>query len=240
MRSNPLVSVLGSAVAAFSGECIRQHVGANFVSPAAFAEKRGGDSDNHNPCLHQQQQPPPLPPPPSPPPLPRRQTELYIPASRVQRVVAHPTSPGFLAWSLLFSCCLAHPSVMLRRNRVIEAGGYDPAAEPSEDYDLWLRMEASAPGCLANTGEVRCGQSAPGEPTMVGSPYTPALDEQTGVRAMACAGWYMGGIRPRGGGGGGIWDTECLSRLFFFALFPSPPHPSILYLSLRAKHHRRA
>lgn len=160
MRGNPLVSVLGSAVAVFSGECVRQPGGANVVdSPSVFSEQRGGDSDHHHHLHHDQQQQQQTPPPLSPPPpvLPRRrQTDVFIPASRVQRVVAHPTAPGFLAWSLLFSCCLAHPSVMLRRDRVIEAGGYDPTAEPSEDYDLWLRMETSAPGCLANTGEVRC------------------------------------------------------------------------------------
>lgn len=75
--------------------------------------------------------------------------------SGVQRIVRHPTDPAFLAWSMLFGCSLAHPSVMLRRDRVVEAGGYDPAAEPAEDYDLWLRMEACTPGCVANLGEVR-------------------------------------------------------------------------------------
>lgn len=52
---------------------------------------------------------------------------------------------------------MTHPSTILRRNDVIGlggGGGYDPAAEPAEDYDLWLRMEAFRPGCVANTGEV--------------------------------------------------------------------------------------
>lgn len=216
MRSNPLVSVLGSAVAVFSGQCMRHRGDAIVVSPAAFAEQRRGDSENHQPCLHQQQQqqPPPLPPPS----LPRRQTDVYIPASQVQRVVAHPTAPGFLAWSLLFSCCLAHPSVMLRRNRVIEAGGYEPAAEPSEDYDLWLRMEASAPGCLANTGEVRCGQSVPGEPTMVGYSHPPALNEQCGVRAVAGARWQW--VVLGRGGGGAYGRQSYYLDILFFALLP--------------------
>ncbi|CAN0087054.1 unnamed protein product, partial [Ectocarpus sp. 4 AP-2014] len=79
--------------------------------------------------------------------------QRHLPAAGVQRIARHPTDRAFVAWSLLFGCCLAHPSVMLRRERVIEAGGYDPATEPAEDYDLWLRMEALAPGCVANLGE---------------------------------------------------------------------------------------
>ncbi|MFO1183646.1 MAG: glycosyltransferase [Bauldia sp.] len=33
-----------------------------------------------------------------------------------------------------------HPSVMMRREAVLEVGGYRTAAEPAEDYDLWLRL----------------------------------------------------------------------------------------------------
>eukprot|EP00903_Cladosiphon_okamuranus_P010619 g10042.t1 len=88
------------------------------------------------------------------PPL---ETAVRLPVSTVQRIARHPTDPGFLAWSMLFSCCLAHPSVMLRRDRVLEVGGYDPNTEPAEDYDLWLRMQSSAPGCVENLGEVLLG-----------------------------------------------------------------------------------
>jgi hypothetical protein len=37
---------------------------------------------------------------------------------------------------------LAHPSVMLRRERIIGAGGYRDGAFP-EDYELWLRLHRS-------------------------------------------------------------------------------------------------
>eukprot|EP00752_Nemacystus_decipiens_P002571 g2409.t1 len=82
---------------------------------------------------------------------------VHLPVSGVQRISRHPTDQAFLAWSMLFSCCLAHPSVMLRRDRVLAVDGYDPTAEPAEDYDLWLRMESLAPGCIANLGEVLLG-----------------------------------------------------------------------------------
>lgn len=86
---------------------------------------------------------------------PALDTAVHLPVSAVQRIARHPTDPAFLAWSMLFICCLAHPSVMLRRDRVLEVGGYDPTTEPAEDYDLWLRIQGSAPGCIANLGEVR-------------------------------------------------------------------------------------
>lgn len=88
-------------------------------------------------------------------PRPPTDTAVHLPASGVQRISRHPADPAFLAWSMLFSCCLAHPSVMMRRDRVLDVGGYDPTTEPAEDYDLWLRMQSSAPGCVANVGEVR-------------------------------------------------------------------------------------
>ena len=35
--------------------------------------------------------------------------------------------------------CLAHPSVMMRRELVLELGSYDGEAQHAEDYDLWAR-----------------------------------------------------------------------------------------------------
>lgn len=39
-------------------------------------------------------------------------------------------------------CPLMHGSVMLRREAVVEAGGYDPRFERIQDVELWLRMSA--------------------------------------------------------------------------------------------------
>ena len=36
--------------------------------------------------------------------------------------------------------CLAHPTVMLRRDAVLRMGGYRAAFRHAEDYDLWLRL----------------------------------------------------------------------------------------------------
>lgn len=35
---------------------------------------------------------------------------------------------------------LTHPSVMMHRDTIRALGGYDPAMEPAEDLDLWLRV----------------------------------------------------------------------------------------------------
>lgn len=41
---------------------------------------------------------------------------------------------------LLDSNCFRHGSVMIRRKWIEMVGTYDPDLEPSEDYDLWLRL----------------------------------------------------------------------------------------------------
>jgi glycosyltransferase involved in cell wall biosynthesis len=51
-----------------------------------------------------------------------------------------PTTHAAIALRLLFGNCLAHPTVMFRRELVMAAGGYRQAAYPAEDYDLWLRL----------------------------------------------------------------------------------------------------
>jgi glycosyltransferase involved in cell wall biosynthesis len=47
---------------------------------------------------------------------------------------------------------IAHPTVVMRRDVLRSAGGYDARLYPSEDFDLWFRLAES--GELANVGEV--------------------------------------------------------------------------------------
>jgi len=49
------------------------------------------------------------------------------------------SSAGVNAWRLLFSTCICHPTVMMRRVVLDELGGYDPSALHAEDYELWSR-----------------------------------------------------------------------------------------------------
>jgi glycosyltransferase involved in cell wall biosynthesis len=62
-----------------------------------------------------------------------------------------PTSPATIPWFLMFGDCMAHPSVMMRRE-VVQRLGYRADAVHVEDYDLWTR--AIAVTRLANLPEV--------------------------------------------------------------------------------------
>lgn len=52
----------------------------------------------------------------------------------------HPETPGSGDW--IKGPAVVHPSVLMRRQAVLEVGGYDAGAIRLEDYDLWLRMVA--------------------------------------------------------------------------------------------------
>jgi GT2 family glycosyltransferase len=67
----------------------------------------------------------------------------YVPTEHSQIVFCNLTNWGSF---------LMHPSVMMRRQAFIEAGGYDEYFLKSQDYDLWFRIEQY--GKLANLPEV--------------------------------------------------------------------------------------
>jgi hypothetical protein len=69
-----------------------------------------------------------------------------------QRVIRHPVSDEGIKTGLLFGCPLAHPSMMMRGDR-LRALRYDPEWEKAEDYDLWIRA-AQAGWKLGNVPEV--------------------------------------------------------------------------------------
>jgi hypothetical protein len=45
--------------------------------------------------------------------------------------------------ALRISCALIHPTVMMRRRVVLDAGGYRRGFDGAEDYELWLRLQSS-------------------------------------------------------------------------------------------------
>jgi glycosyltransferase involved in cell wall biosynthesis len=53
-----------------------------------------------------------------------------------------PTSPNVLKWTMFFGVCVAHPSVLMRREVISRLAFYRPAAVHGEDVDLWLRASA--------------------------------------------------------------------------------------------------
>jgi len=60
---------------------------------------------------------------------------------------SYPQSNKQITQTLLFRNCVAHPSVMYRRQSILEVGGYRSEFDGVEDYDLWLR--------LSRTGQIR-------------------------------------------------------------------------------------
>ncbi len=50
----------------------------------------------------------------------------------------HPLKPKKVDW--LKGPCVVHPSVMMRRRAIIDAGKYNEVAIRLEDYDLWFRL----------------------------------------------------------------------------------------------------
>jgi glycosyltransferase involved in cell wall biosynthesis len=59
---------------------------------------------------------------------------------RHDRIVRLPVTPRDIARTLPRENCLYHPSVVLRRSPVLEAGGYRAEFRNAEDYELWLRL----------------------------------------------------------------------------------------------------
>jgi glycosyltransferase involved in cell wall biosynthesis len=53
-----------------------------------------------------------------------------------------PTNSKLLKWTLFFGVCVAHPSVLMRREVIHRLNFYSPDAVHAEDVDLWLRASA--------------------------------------------------------------------------------------------------
>lgn len=82
-------------------------------------------------------------------------------SGRVLATQRPPADPHDLRWRLLLGNPLCHGAMMLRRERVLAAGGYDERRLRAQDYELWLRLSgllhgdgAPRPPALANLPEV--------------------------------------------------------------------------------------
>ncbi len=54
--------------------------------------------------------------------------------------VSHPAGNSEIQSALLTQCVLFHPTVLIRREAFVSAGGYRPVFNVVYDYDLWLRI----------------------------------------------------------------------------------------------------
>lgn len=88
--------------------------------------------------------------------------ELIDEAGNVHGVVSPPESDGDIRRSLHYRNPICHPSVMLRKQAILHAGGY-LGGQNAEDYDLWLRIALDPTWKFANMPDVLLSyNSAPG------------------------------------------------------------------------------
>jgi hypothetical protein len=66
--------------------------------------------------------------------------EIVDEDGRVLSICTPPENPAEASWRLCLSNIFAHGSMLMRREAIIRAGGYDQTLERAQDYDLWLRM----------------------------------------------------------------------------------------------------
>ena len=63
----------------------------------------------------------------------------------LDRLVELPSDAEQIKQTLLQYNCMYHPSAMIRRNKILELGGYKAEFKNAEDYDLWLRVSKLYP-----------------------------------------------------------------------------------------------
>jgi len=66
--------------------------------------------------------------------------EVIDRSGKTLRVQRPPTEAAAVRAALLRGNCIAHPTVLMRRDAVLAAGGYRRAFVQAEDFDLWLRL----------------------------------------------------------------------------------------------------
>ena len=60
------------------------------------------------------------------------------------RVIIPPVDPDEIRQILPHANCMAHPTMVMRRDAVVRAGGYRDLFPICEDYDLWLRLSETS------------------------------------------------------------------------------------------------
>jgi len=72
--------------------------------------------------------------------------EIWIRGGREQRQLAkHEKRGGWIFEHCLPMCRISPSAAMLRRDLLLEAGGFDETLEVAEDYELWLRLTCRHP-----------------------------------------------------------------------------------------------
>jgi glycosyltransferase involved in cell wall biosynthesis len=87
--------------------------------------------------------------------------QIWSEGKPTDRIHRHPTTPGYIAFSLLFNSPFVHTACLLRKEVFELTGGYtlDPDRIPPEDYECFSRISrsfamANIPECLVIYQEV--------------------------------------------------------------------------------------
>jgi glycosyltransferase involved in cell wall biosynthesis len=91
-----------------------------------------------------------------------------------------PPDAGTLGGLLFLSNSLVHPTVLVERDRLTAAGGYDERFSCAQDYDLWLRL--AAVGCRMDVLPLHLMRYRQHRATV--SRRHPARQERGAVRAL--------------------------------------------------------
>jgi glycosyltransferase involved in cell wall biosynthesis len=63
---------------------------------------------------------------------------------KIIKVWRYPTKDCVIRWRLLFGNCLVHSSVIYRKDKVLDAGGYNSSITYAQDYELWTKLSTIA------------------------------------------------------------------------------------------------
>jgi hypothetical protein len=74
------------------------------------------------------------------------------PSGAPLEIVRPPCEPRRIRWRLCVDNAFCHGSMVLRRDPILAAGGYDETCQQAQDYELWLRLSRRFD--LANLPEV--------------------------------------------------------------------------------------
>jgi len=114
----------------------------------------------------------------------------------VQRQIYLPESDKLIRWALLRSNPFCHPSVMFRRQIVLDAGGYLGGLH-AEDYDLWSRLSLNPNYQFSNLKEICLGYRVVGVGMARRSRWAYASIAATQLRNFLLGGglrWFLASI----------------------------------------------
>ncbi|NOZ74705.1 MAG: glycosyltransferase, partial [FCB group bacterium] len=120
---------------------------------------------------------------------------------------------------LVVSCSFVHPSVMIRRDIIQQAGGYLSDRPHAEDYDLWCRMSLNFVDSLANCRKSlvhyrvnNCGISSQNQLTQVNSSLLIGWRYVKQKAGITLTGSIYKGLFFAWLGDWEYWNEDCFSK----------------------------